>query len=52
MIRRRVLAVLAAIKRAEELKTIDRSDSELAEEFASLREGLPVIDGELEEVIG
>ena len=52
MIRRRVQAVLAARKRAEELKTIDRSDSELAEELESLREGLPVIDGEWEEVIG
>jgi len=51
-IRRRVVAVLAARKRAEEMKTIDRSNSELAEEFASLRVGLPVIDGELEPVIG
>ena len=51
-IRRRALALQAARHRAEELKTIDRSDLELAEEFASLWAGLPVIDGELEQVVG
>lgn len=51
-ISRRVRSVMAAVKRAEELKTIDRTDSELAEEFELLKASLPVIDGELEEVIG
>lgn len=51
-IRRRVRSVRATIHRAEELKTIDRTDIELSEEFESLRAGLPVIDGELEPVIG
>ncbi|MEO7858988.1 MAG: hypothetical protein ABIU05_00870 [Nitrospirales bacterium] len=51
-IHRRVTAVLAARNRAEELKVIDRSDLELAEEFESLRASLPAIDGELEQVLG
>lgn len=51
-IRRRVLAVQAARHRAEELKVIERSDTELVAELESLRANLPTIDGELEPVVG
>lgn len=42
---RRLVAVHAASRRAEELKVQDKSDAELQEEFAALKAALPCIDG-------
>lgn len=42
---RRLVAVTAASRRAEELKVQDKSDAELQEEFAALKAALPSIDG-------
>ena len=43
-IARRLQAVRAARSRAEELKVLDRTEDEIREELAGLRESLPAID--------